>query len=187
MQDGHWRREVGDISKATSRATLCPRPGRCWQHIETEKLTQQLGQVCGNPLSKSQLRVKLQGSDPKTPTLYPSLHPKASYSKEIFFSCLSLPDCFFSSSFPHSEIPLFPPSSAFPTQIPLPGHDTLTLHHLPIHPHLPPVTNQISTYTHTRALQGLGTPGYELHLSKRWKRSWGQKKKANVRKKVAIW
>lgn len=57
---------------------------------------------------KSQLRVKWQGSDPRTPTLCSSLHPRASYSKEIFFSYLSLPDCFFSFSFPHSKISLFP-------------------------------------------------------------------------------
>lgn len=108
MQEGHWSREAGDISKATSRATLSPSPGRHWQHTGAEKLTWQLGQVCGNLLSKSQLRVKWQGSDPRTPTLCSSLHPRASYSKEIFFSHVSLPDCFFSSSFPHSKISLFP-------------------------------------------------------------------------------
>lgn len=184
MQEGHWNREDGDISKATSRATLSPGPGRHWQHTGAEKLTWQLGQVCGNPLSRSHLRVKWQGSDPRTPTLYPSLHHRASYSNEIF-SHLGLPDCLFSSSFPHSKIPFFSLSSAFPAQVLLPAHDTLTLHHLPIHP----LTSNIcpcgksNPHLHT-CTSGFGAPGYKLH---QWKRSWGQKKKRNVNKKVDIW
>jgi len=46
------------------------------------------------------------------------------------------------------------------------------------------MANQIHSYTHACALQGMGKLGCALHLPKiQWKRAWGQRKKTNIRKK----
>lgn len=107
-----WGIEAGKLvtfPRTQSRDTPFPSPGRRWQQTGTEKCKWQSEQVCGNPLSKPHVRINCQGSNSRTPTLYPSLHPRASYPRAICFSHQSYLNIFFSSPFPHPQIPLFPP------------------------------------------------------------------------------
>lgn len=89
-----------------SIAALFPSPGRQWQQTGAGEWKRQAERVCGNPLSGPQLRIKWQGSNPRTPPDIPLCVPGPFIPDQSTFLTYPTPNS--SSSFPPPQITIFP-------------------------------------------------------------------------------